>query len=174
LDWMNKEHIKKLPLDTVRGEIVLRLKKSEIFAKSDKFNDDHFMTKISNIISDHISKWSDVDTMVGAGELSYYFEIPEYEPSLLSWKDSTPEDSKRHLEWLKNKLLSAESSDFDSADKIKNLIFDYATLNGKGNVLWPLRVALSGLDKSPDPFTLLYVFNKEESIIRISNAIEKI
>jgi hypothetical protein len=37
--------------------------------------------------------------------------------------------------------------------------------------LWPLRVSLSGKDKSPDPFTLIYILGKDESIRRIEKAI---
>ena len=40
-----------------------------------------------------------------------------------------------------------------------------------GNVLWPLRVALSGLSASPAPFELLWVLGKEESLRRIHKAI---
>jgi hypothetical protein len=45
---------------------------------------------------------------------------------------------------------------------------------GRGEVLWPLRVALSGLEKSPDPFTIAYIIGQEESLIRINNACDKI
>ena len=42
---------------------------------------------------------------------------------------------------------------------------------GRGAVLWPLRYALSGKERSPDPFTLLSILGKEESISRIQKAI---
>lgn len=42
----------------------------------------------------------------------------------------------------------------------------------RGYVLWPLRYALSGKDKSPDPFSLIEFFGKDESISRIKYAIE--
>ena len=67
-----------------------------------------------------------------------------------------------------------ETSDFDSMEKIKASIFDYATEQGRGNVLWPLRVSLSGKEKSPDPFTLIYILGKKETIGRIENAISEI
>ena len=44
---------------------------------------------------------------------------------------------------------------------------------GRGDILWPLRVALSGLDKSPGPIEILEVLGKKESINRIKIAIEK-
>ena len=42
---------------------------------------------------------------------------------------------------------------------------------GRGAVLWPLRYALSGEEKSPDPFTLISILGKDESISRVQAAI---
>ena len=53
---------------------------------------------------------------------------------------------------------------------IKTILMPKAEELGKGSVLWPLRVALSGKDKSPDPFTLLAILGKEESLKRIEKA----
>ena len=45
---------------------------------------------------------------------------------------------------------------------------------GRGNVLWPMRVALTGLEKSPDPFAVAGVLGKEKTIRRLTHAIGKI
>ena len=50
-------------------------------------------------------------------------------------------------------------------------MWDYATEEGRGDVLWPLRYALSGRDKSPDPFTLCEILGKEETLARITKAL---
>jgi len=55
---------------------------------------------------------------------------------------------------------------------VKDELMVLAEKEGKGEVLWPLRVALSGLEKSPDPFTLLEIFGKAESLARLDKAIE--
>lgn len=174
LDWMNKEHIKRLPAETVTEEVLSRLKNCESIKGSSKLNDKDFVGKISHIIFDHISKWGDVDTQAGAGEFDFYFNTPEYETSLLAWKGGTLENSKKHLSWVKEKLAGLGETEFENAEKIKAHIFDYATENGRGDVLWPLRVSLSGKEKSPDPFTLLSVFGKTESVSRIDNALKKL
>jgi len=174
LDWMNKEHLKGLPIDTVIKEVSERLSKVEQFAKSSRINDLDFMKKVSQNIIQHISKWGDIDTMSEAGELSYYFNASSYPVELLAWKESTLEESKTHLTWVMEILEKADENIFSSAEKIKFLIFDYATEKGRGNVLWPLRVSLSGLEKSPDPFALIFIFGRVESIERIKIAIRKI
>jgi glutamyl/glutaminyl-tRNA synthetase len=50
----------------------------------------------------------------------------------------------------------------------------YAEKVGKGNVLWPIRYALSGRDQSPDPFRLAVILGKEETLSRIKYAIGKL
>lgn len=42
---------------------------------------------------------------------------------------------------------------------------------GRGAVLWPLRYALSGQDRSPDPFTLIALLGPGESVSRIKEAL---
>lgn len=43
---------------------------------------------------------------------------------------------------------------------------------GRGAVLWPLRYALSGQERSPDPFTLVSILGSAESVSRIQKAID--
>ena len=50
----------------------------------------------------------------------------------------------------------------------------YANAEGRGEVLWPLRVALSGEKDSPGPFEMLEVLGKDEALRRIDIAIVKL
>mgnify|MGYP003476064464 CR=1 FL=1 len=43
---------------------------------------------------------------------------------------------------------------------------------GKGNILWPMRYALSGKEKSPDPFIISEILGKEETLKRLNFAYE--
>jgi glutamyl/glutaminyl-tRNA synthetase len=43
-----------------------------------------------------------------------------------------------------------------------------------GDVFWPIRFALSGLDKSPSPVEILEFLGKEESLKRLSLAQSKL
>jgi hypothetical protein len=92
LDWMNKEHMKKMNDDDIHNEIISRLSNHGING------DVNLLKKISKIVFEHISKWGDIDDMVREGELSFYFNSPEYDTSLLSWKGDSLENSKKHLE----------------------------------------------------------------------------
>ena len=69
-------------------------------------------------------------------------------------------------------LLS--EADFTSVETIKAALWTYAEAVGKGELLWLLRIALSGLAQSPDPFTIAYIIGKEETLARIKVACDKI
>jgi glutamyl-tRNA synthetase len=174
LNWLNKEHIKMLPKDERNQKILDRLVGNEIIGNEEKLKEEKFMQKLFPIIFDRISKWGDIDTMVSEGELQYFWSQPKYEKEKLVWKDSNLIDVKKHLQKVLEILESAPNGSLDSIEKIKSLIFDYATEEGRGAVLWPLRVALSGKEKSPDPFTLIYILDREETVKRIIMAINKI
>jgi glutamyl-tRNA synthetase len=169
LDWMNKEHMKLLPESERNACIHARLK--TLLTTSDKLNDEVYMSKIYPLIFDRISKWGDIDTLVAEGEMGYFFEAPTYEASQLSWKGSSYTDIHTHIAWVVKNISEQSEEYFSDVEKIKSLIFDYATEQGRGSVLWPVRVALSGLDKSPDPFTLMWILGKEETVSRLQTAL---
>ncbi len=70
-------------------------------------------------------------------------------------------------------LTALPEEKFNEAD-IKAAVWDYATSEGRGEVLWPTRVALSGKEKSPDPFTISAILGKTETLERLKTAISKL
>ena len=88
-------------------------------------------------------------------------------------KEPDLEKTKKHLEEIIKLLSGLSESEFNS-DKIKEAVWNYAEKEGRGNVLWPMRAALTGLEKSPDPFAVAGVLGKEKTIQRLNYAIGKI
>ncbi len=180
LDWMNKEHLKLLPETERNATMHEWLCTNEKITQFEKFSDTTFVSKLYPIIFDRISKWSDINTLIEAGELDYFFEAPTLEKGMLSVgtkliQDETKnanEEIRKYLKHIKEIFEISPDEAFDSAETVKALIFDYATEQGRGNVLWPLRVALSGREKSPDPFTLVSILGKVETISRIKKVVE--
>ena len=163
LDWYNREYLKKLPMKDLEIHVAEEL----------KTEDKVFVKKITPIIADRINKISDIRELK-SGELSFFFNDPEYAKEMLLWKKETGlENTKKHLEEVVKFLNGLNESEFVS-DKIKEAIWNYAEKEGRGNVLWPMRAALTGLDKSPDPFAVAEVLGKEKTIKRLKYAIEKI
>jgi glutamyl-tRNA synthetase len=58
-----------------------------------------------------------------------------------------------------------------TAESVKEAVFPYATEVGRAGVLWPMRVALSGREKSPDPFTLAALLGREKTLERLNKAL---
>jgi len=165
LNWMNKEHMKLLPEEKRNEKIFDQFLKNPEISKYEKAKDRTFVAKIYHIIFDRISKWSDIDILIQEGEFQYYFEKPEINGEKILWKGESKETAKTHLQKIKE-ILEIEG------EKCKEKIMFYAEEKGKGDVLWPLRYALSGKDKSPDPFTLIEILGIPEAINRIKNAIQ--
>ncbi|MGH7174915.1 MAG: glutamate--tRNA ligase [Minisyncoccia bacterium] len=109
-----------------------------------------------------------------AGELSCLFARPSLDRAQLIAKETLSNSTRKYLEGalaLVEKIPAGES-----ADAIKAALMPLADANskesgGRGAVLWPLRYALSGQEKSPDPFTLISTLGREESMARIAAAI---
>ncbi len=166
--WINKEYLKKLPIEKVEEEIKNRL------PKTSEYQNDILLKKVSPIILERINVWSDIDDMVANNDIQYLFIDPEVDTDMVVWKKGgTKEEAKNNLQ-LVSELINNISDDKFNLDNIKEGLMKLAEEKGKGNVLWPLRVSLSGKEKSPDPFTLVSVLDKEVSLRRIESVISKL
>jgi glutamyl-tRNA synthetase len=166
LKWFNKEHLKNIPQEEKVENILERLQKN----KEVSFNEE-IAKKIVYLILERISYYGEVDRMVEDGEVSYFFQKPEtYKMESLIWKNSSKEKTLEYLSHIKDIFSDIKEDNF-TKENIKEMLWGYAEEKGRGDVLWPLRYALSGREKSPDPFVLVEVFGKDESISRIEFAI---
>jgi len=165
LNWFNKEYIKKMSGEDFKQKVL------EFLPESLK---DKNINKILPIIRERIEKFEDIEIMAKEGEFDYYFENPEYEKEKLVWKDDNKEIAIKHLNKVIEILETISENESWTAEKIKEKLWDYASEQGRGSVLWPMRYGLSGKDKSPDPFTLAGILGKEEVINRLKIAIKKL
>ena len=92
---------------------------------------------------------------------------------MLIFKKSTKNKTIQGLELLLNKL---ENINNWQKEKL-NTILQKLTIDNNltpGDIFWPLRVSLSGLEKSPSPAEILEILEKEESLKRIKLALYKL
>lgn len=159
LNWMNKEHMKLLPKEEVEKNILARLP------------EDRRNPKLVPIIFERISKWGDVVEMEGAGELDYFFEGPKVSKEKLIFKNASPDKISANLE-MSVKALADMPADSFSKENIKNVLMSIANnFEKRGELLHPVRYALSGRDKSPDPFIIAEILGKNETLSRLQKAI---
>jgi len=168
LDWINKQHIAKMSPERALNKIKEIMPK-EILSLP-QYSEKRLIS-IVPIITERIGKFSDVTKMAEDGEIEYFFKAPEYETEKLLWKKNpNPTATKQHIEKVIELLENIDFADFIQ-ENIKKSIWDYAEKEGRGDVLWPMRFALCGCEKSPDPLTLSQILGKEETLNRLSKAV---
>jgi glutamyl-tRNA synthetase len=168
LNWFNREYMKKMSKAELLTEIGENI--PEEIKKLDGYSNNK-LQKMIPIIQERIHTFSDVKKMAEEGELDCYFKKPDYEVADLLWKNDTDLNIvKMHLEEIISKFEKISDGKFN-AGSVKESIWTYAESNGRGSVLWPMRFALSGKEKSPDPFVLAEALGKEETISRLEQAI---
>lgn len=163
LDWLNSVYIRKLKIDELFALAVPYLLKAGV--QTEKYPK-KFIEKILELERERLKKLSEVGERV-----KYFFDEPKYEPSLLIWKKSDKQTILKNLEKLQQFLQANQPTEI----AIKKFIADNNLKTGE--VLWPLRVALTGLDASPGPFEIMDAFGilpdgKEIILKRINQAAE--
>ncbi|MBI2630939.1 glutamate--tRNA ligase [Candidatus Nomurabacteria bacterium] len=163
LNWMNKEHMKLLPESEIEKNILERLP------------EELQNPKLVPLILERISKWGDIDEMVQRGELDFFYKEPEYSKEKLQeklrYKNTLSEKISENLNLAIGALMEIDENNF-TQENIKNTLMSIAdSLETRGELLHPVRFALSGLDKSPDPFTIASILGKNETISRLQKAI---
>ena len=159
--WVNHEHIKILGTQFV--EVFREYAKEKGGALPD------YLPLIFSELSSRSQTLAEALEHLRSGEFSFMEESITYPRELLlqgakAEKETVVKNLTRVLELLK------EYEPF-TTNAIKEVIFPYATEVGRAGVLWPMRVALSGREKSPDPFTLAGLLGKEKTLSRLEEAL---
>ena len=163
LRWMNGEYMKKMDDDKFYGMALPYLK--EVITRDLDFH------KIAAMVKTRIEVFPDIKDHV-----DFFEKVPEYETSMYVHKKmKTNEETSRQVLKEVQPLLEAQE-DF-SNDALFAMLSAYAKEHGYkvGYVMWPIRNALSGKQMTPAGATeILEVLGKEESLVRIQAAIEKL
>jgi len=155
LNWLNSQYIKNFS----NAELVKRIKDFGISVpdRTSKGVSDDQLEKIAGITKERIKKLSDFSELA-----DFFFKLPDYSPELLIWKETPKETIKENLE-IVLKLVP-------DSGKIMKL----AEEKGRGEILWPLRAALSGKMASPGPLEIMNILGEKEAKSRIKIAIKKL
>jgi glutamyl-tRNA synthetase len=162
LDWMNGHYIRS-------SETSRLLELAEPFFPTGMARE--MKQKILTIEKERLVTLSDLKQRV-----AMYLELPTYATDDLVWKKADAADAREHLQALWTFFESSDRTLFESQELLEGAIKKYIESHGfqNGNVLWPLRVALSGQRQSAGPFELLWALGREESLSRIGLAINKL
>ncbi len=162
LNDINAGYLKKLS----EKEIINELSKQEKFKNQDK----EFLSKLVKIYIERAKKFSDfIDLSI------YLFKLPDYKKELLIFKKSDKKFTKIGLKKAMENLEKLDKKDWQ-IKKLNQVLADIVKKEKlkNGDIFWPVRVALSGIEKSPSPEELLWILGKEKSIERLKKALEKL
>lgn len=175
LRWVNKEHIKR---KSAKDNKEALLKVFAISKYADKITP-LMKDKLVALFMERIETYGDMQTLIDSGEVDFLFETPTVKADDVVWKKmlekASPEfnpylKTVEYLEYVLKMFQEIPEENFVS-DIIKESIWDYATKEGRGDVLWPLRFSLTGKQQSPDPFTVAELLGKKEVLMRIEKAV---
>ncbi len=115
-----------------------------------------YIPVIAADLQTRIDTLADALTQVEQGEYEYLKKAIVVTPELLV-KNAKADAAvvQKHLLKTQEILTSLEKEGRLNRTAIEEALMPYATEQGRASVLWPLRVALTGREKSPDPFTVI-------------------
>ncbi len=186
LDWLNREHMKKYSdreLAALAKPFIEKKPPAGLFedlltpgdALTGAKNDNSFIERLVAVERGRANTLSDFASL-GA----FFFALPDYEPKLLIWKEAPMKEVAQILVEINSALEKIDENTFRRdvlSTVVANIIREGSSpeaQRNRGTVLWPLRVALSGQQSSPDPVDIMEVLGKNESLSRIDIAIKKL
>ncbi len=185
LNHINKEHLNKLSADEYKTEL-LKYVESYFDARSQEKINSIDIDKLIGITRDRINYFGELKTIIENDEIDFIFSAPKFNAEnvqvlICSEKMSkngqgekitvTAETTKNILSQVREILISIDEANW-TQQIIKDTLWPFAEHEGRGVVLWPMRVALSGKEKSPDPFSIAEIIGKEDALQRLTNVIE--
>lgn len=154
LDWLNAQYIKNLDNEKLAKKLDLAPTEENL--------------KIIALTKERMKKMTDFKSLAG-----FFLELPDYSPKLLVWKDTPQSKIIGNLKELE-KLLSEFNEENFNKPELEKILMPFAEKTGRGEVLWPLRAALSGSEASPGPLEIMDVLGKKETLRRIKLAIDRL
>lgn len=158
LNWFNNHYLRQKSPD-------------ELYQLASKFlpmADKETVIKFLSIEKERLEKISDA-----AALFKSIIEPDDYRPELLIFSKSTKEKTLKGLNLAMEIINKIKKIEIGS---LKNELSKLSKENNltNGDLFWPVRVALSGQEKSPPPEELIYLLGAEEAVKRISTAIDKL
>ena len=164
LDWFNHEYITRMSLDeylelaTPWFDKVLAGKNMDYRMLAGLM---HTRTEVFNRVPDQIR---------------FLAELPEYDIDIYTHKKMKT-DPEISVKALKLALPALEALEDFSEENVKAVLMELAQKNEMktGQIMWPVRIAISGLQSTPGGATeIAYLLGKDETLRRMKLGVEKL
>src|SRR5262249_4871820 len=121
-----------------------------------------------SLVQERMKTLIEIEQLIG-----FFYAQPQYPGELLVAKKSTPANTRHALIIAREVLAKLPTFTADDVELALRRAAEKAKRSA-GELLWAVRVALSGQAASPGTFELLEFFAKEESLKRIDYALENL
>lgn len=181
LEWLNGHYIRQksvreltkfcLPYFAGAGffksDITKLLNPSSIILTSGEKVTLAWISQIIALEQERLKKLIDI-----APATEYFFHEPNYDAEILQWKKMDKPAVVKSLTYLVELLKGANAKVWKASELEKFIKADIEShAFSMGEVLWPMRVALTGREFSPPPFAVAVILGKEKTLKRLYHAI---
>lgn len=175
MEWFNAQYIIALPLETLYEKLCSYLEKyqSDFYTTLQNFPKQYNL-KVLAELKTRLKTFSEYPALTSF----FYGEIATLENQLFlneKMKITSMQEVKTALE-LTSEILADPSLSLETPEEIKQVFIDKIAASGmkNGQVLWPVRVALSMQQFSPGALECIYILWREKSRERIQKILKQI
>lgn len=164
LNWMNAEHLRRKPATAILALLKDELARSRF---SDRQFSDDYLLHVIEAMRERIGFVRDI-----VEKSPYFFEAPRsYDPEVVKkrWKPESPGHLRRLADAF-SQLAQPTKEDYETV--LSALAKEMAISNGQ--LIHPLRLAISGMGAGPGVFDIVAIIGKDETIRRITTAVERL
>lgn len=181
LNWMNGQYIKNMEIKKLMPYVLPNLLKSGALVSLGEHAwttaqgmtvDERYLHEALALARPRLMLLNDD----WVKELDYLFAVPEFKVDMLAGKKGSRGSALHALRDVLAYIMTLDEKMWELSDKVQALescvkqwIVEKKYTNGE--ILWPLRVALTGREQSPSPFEVMAVLGKDESRARVEQAI---
>ena len=180
LDSINSHYIKEMDPEKLSMKCLPFLEKKKYIVKnkdgyeivmSGRLIEKKTYLEIIALEKERISRLSDVGDDLGC----IFNDKLKYSADMLIWKKMDKEvlSVSLNISYEALKKLSDDNFNKEEIEKILFISIDQGKKIKVGELLWPLRVSLTGEEKSPSPFEIAEILGKKETLRRIKEAQKK-
>ncbi|MFA5793319.1 MAG: glutamate--tRNA ligase [Candidatus Gracilibacteria bacterium] len=173
LDWLNGQYIRRLPTKCL-GDLMLP------YLQKEDWYSDSLVQKLTDKEKENIilSVQTRLKTLADAPEMlkPFLLEDLDYKKDLFL-NEKMKVDKAMVILALKSAIPALEAlTDYESEESIKECLVKVIEKLGvkNGQLLWPLRVALSNEEFSPGVFELVKIMGKTRTLARLKKAEESL
>jgi len=176
LDWLNGHYVRQMSAQEIVAQCLpyfeVKLGAGTVEKYSKKYGRD-YLAKIILLQQERLKKLGDATE-----DIAFFLtDKLSYPADLLIWKKTageTPEKRRaltaENLAAVEKVLANIPAQDF-TLENLNARVMPLAAERGVGDVMWPLRVALSGQQNSPGPLEIAAILGQERTLERIKKAL---